>query len=132
MKIFSTCVPRASRSSEKGGSTLTAIIFTLVLASLGFVAIKVLPCLISEYQFQDGIQDIARYASAMHQDPGKVREAILKEAEKDGVPITSNDLKVEGTSGNFRISADYSVTVDLKVYQWTLDFHPAANNNSLT
>jgi hypothetical protein len=26
---------------------------------------------------------------------------------------------------------DYSVTVDLGVYQWTLNFHPTATNNAL-
>jgi hypothetical protein len=132
MKIYATDAFEPGRNTQLGAGHLTAIIFTLILASLGFVAFKVLPCMISEYQFQDALQDIARYGSAMHQDTGKVREAVLKEAEKDGVPITSKDLKVEGTSGNFRISADYSVTVDLKVYQWTLDFHPSASNNSLT
>lgn len=122
----------AARTAQKGSGTVSAIIFTLILVAAGYVALKVVPCLYSEYQFQDGIQDIARYASAMHQDTGKVREAVLKEAEKDDVPITTKDLKIQGTGGNFRISADYSVTVDLKVYQWTLDFHPSVSNNSLT
>jgi hypothetical protein len=128
----SMTTPATARNTQKGKGNLTAIIFTLILASLGFVALKVVPCLFNEYQFQDGIQDIARYASAMHQDPGKVREAVLKEAEKDDVPITTKDVKIEGTGGNFRISAEYSVTVDLKVYQWILDFHPSVSNNSLT
>jgi hypothetical protein len=26
---------------------------------------------------------------------------------------------------------DYSVTVDLHVYQWTLNFHPTVTNNAL-
>jgi hypothetical protein len=128
----SRTTPATARNAQNGKGNLTAIIFTLILAALGFVAVKVVPCLFNEYQFQDGIQDIARYASAMHQDTGKVREAVLKEAEKDDVPITTKDLKIVGTGGNFRISADYSVTVDLKVYQWTLDFHPSVSNNSLT
>jgi hypothetical protein len=38
---------------------------------------------------------------------------------------------VVSTSGNVHINVDYSVTVDLKVYQWTLNFHPAVSNASL-
>ena len=29
-------------------------------------------------------------------------------------------------------AADYSVTIDLNVYQWTLNFHPSAGNKALT
>ena len=132
MKVFPAYAFAPGHRAQRGAGTVTAIFFTLLLASVGFVAFKVLPCMISEYQFQDSLQDIARYASAMHQDSGKVRETILQEAAKDSIPITTKDLKVEGTGGNFRIRADYSVTVDLKFYQWTLDFHPSADNNSLT
>jgi hypothetical protein len=119
------------RNKERGAGHFKAILITLILASLVYVGFKVVPFLINEYQFQDGIQDIARYASAMRQDVAKVRVAVLKEAEKDEIPITSEDIKIEGTGGNFRISADYSVIVDLKVYQWTLNFHPSVSNNAL-
>jgi len=122
---------KSARQTEKGAGHLKAIVITLILISLVYVGFKVVPYLISEYAFQDGIQDIARYASAMRQDAGKVRMAVLKEAEKDDIPVTSEDIKIEGTGGNFRISADYSVIVDLKVYQWTLNFHPAVSNNAL-
>ena len=116
---------------QKGAGHLKAIVFTLILVSLIYTAFKVVPYLINEYEFQDGIQEIARYASAMRQDTGKVREAVLKEAQKDDVPVSAEDIKVEGTAGNYQISADYSVTADLKVYQWTLNFHPSVSNKAL-
>lgn len=46
-------------------------------------------------------------------------------------PIQSEDIKVEGAGGNVRINIDYSVTVDLGVYKWTLNFHPSVSNNAL-
>ena len=121
----------AARDTEKGAGHIKAILWTLILVSCVYVAFKVVPFLVNEYEFQDGIQDIARYASAMRQDAGKVREAVLKEAKKDDVPIRPEDLKIDGTAGNFRISADYTVIVDLKVYQWALSFHPSVSNNAL-
>jgi hypothetical protein len=122
---------RAVHVAERGAGHLKAIIFTLILASLIYVAFKVAPPMINEYQFQDGLQDIARFASVNRDSNEKIRDAILKEAKKDDVPVQAEDLKIEGAGGNIRISADYSVTADLGVYQWTLNFHPKVSNDAL-
>jgi YbbR domain-containing protein len=96
-----------------------------------YVAVKVIPVLVNEYEFQDSMQNIARNASANGGTIEKIRDAVLKEAEKDELPVNNEDIKVTAKGGNVRINVDYSVTVDLKVYQWTLNFHPAASNDSL-
>jgi hypothetical protein len=87
--------------------------------------------LINEYEFQDGMQTIARFASVNRDTNEKVRDAILKEAQKDDVPIKADDIKIVGNAGNVVINANYSVTVDLSVYQWTLNFHPKVTNDAL-
>ena len=61
----------------------------------------------------------------------QVKQAVLAEAQKEDLPVEAEDIKVEGNAGNIHINVDYSVTVDLKVYQWTLNFHPAASNAAL-
>jgi hypothetical protein len=119
------------RQAEKGAASFKAIIWTVILISLVFVGIKVTPLLVSEYEFQDSIQTIARMASVNRPTADKIRQSVLDEATKDNLPIDAKDIQVESTSGNIRISADYSVVVDLKVYQWTLNFHPTASNNAL-
>jgi cell division protein FtsL len=117
-----------ARQTERGAGHLKAILWTGVLVALIFAGFKVVPVLITEYQFQDGIQNIARFASATRKSNEEVKKAVLEEAQKDDVPIQTEDVKVEGSSGNVHINVDYSVTVDLAVYQWTLNFHPTANN----
>jgi len=87
---------------------------------------------VNEYQFIDGIQTLARFATATRQTPEQIRAAVMKEALSDGIPVAAEDIKVTAVNGNVRISADYSVTVDLTVYQWTINFHPAVGNDSLT
>jgi hypothetical protein len=87
--------------------------------------------MIDEYEFQDGIQTIARMATVNRPDSEKIRQAVLKEAEKDELPIRAEDIQVESAGGNVHISVNYSVTVDLKVYQWTVNFNPTATNNAL-
>jgi hypothetical protein len=119
------------RNSQRGSGNLKAIVWTLILAALVYVGIKVMPILVNEYEFQDSIQNIARFASVNRQDNPKIQKAVVTEAEKDDLPVRPEDVKVEGTNGNVRISVDYAVTVDLSVYQWTLNFHPTASNNAL-
>jgi len=122
---------RASRSSERGAGALKAIVWTLILASFVYVCVKVIPALVSEYEFQDGIQTVARFASVSRQTPEQIRTNVLSEAQKADIAINPEDIKIEALSGNIKINADYSVTIDLIVYQWTLNFHPSASNSAL-
>jgi predicted membrane protein len=116
---------------ERGAGHLKAIVFTLILASAIYVGFKVIPLLVNEYQFQDGMQTIARFASVNREPSDKIRAEILKEAQKDDVPVQADDIKIVGSAGNVRINVDYSVTADLGVYQWTLNFHPKVTNDAL-
>src|SRR6266851_3264917 len=133
--FFSRALPgrdaAAKRKGEKGGGHLKAIIWTMILVAFIYVAAMVLPILINEYQFQDSIQNIARFASVNRRNGDQIRKDVLDEALKEDLPVQAEDIKVESNAGNVKIFVDYSVTVDLKVYQWTLNFHPAASNASL-
>jgi Domain of unknown function (DUF4845) len=122
---------RPRGGSERGAGNLKAIVWTAILVAFIYGAAMVLPVLINEYQFQDSLQSIARFASVNRKDADQVKKAVLDAAEKEDLPIQAEDVKVEDHGGNVRINVDYSVTVDLKVYQWTLNFHPEASNASL-
>ncbi len=103
----------------------------MILVAFIYSAAMMLPVLINEYQFQDSLQSIARLASVNRKNPDQIRAAVMEEAQKEDLPVQAEDVKVVSDAGNIRIDVDYSVTVDLKVYQWTLNFHPAASNASL-
>jgi Domain of unknown function (DUF4845) len=96
-----------------------------------YVGVKVIPILFTNMQFQDAIQSTARFASVNRQSVDDIRASVLKEAESEDIPITAQDIHVKGDGGHVEIAADYSVTVNLGVYQWTLNFHPYAKNNPL-
>jgi len=123
---------QSARNCERGAGHFKAILWLLAFAAFIFVMVKIVPVLVDNFEFQDGVQTIARYASATRQAPEQIRAAVLKEAQKDEVPIDEKDVKIDAVSGNVRIHVDYSVTVDLAVYQWTLNFHPSVGNDSLT
>ena len=122
---------RGEREGEKGAGHAKAIVWTLILLSLIFVAIKVVPVLVNEYQFQDGLDNIARFASVNRTSSESVKKSVLDEASKEDLPIKAEDIKVQSGGRDVGISVDYSVTVDLIVYQWTLNFHPSATNKAL-
>ncbi len=102
---------------ERGAGRLKAIVWTLIAAACVYVSARVIPIYVNEYEFQDGMQTIARFATVNRQGPDQIRDAILKEAEKAELPVRKEDIKVRAASGNVNINVDYSVTVDLHVYQ---------------
>ena len=123
--------PVVKRNGEKGAGHMKAIVWTLILAAFIYVTAMTIPVLINEYQFQDSLDEIARFSSVGHKTNTEVQKAVLDEAQKEDLPIQAEDIKVAGAGGNIHINVDYSVTVDLKVYQWTLNFHPASSNSAI-
>jgi hypothetical protein len=122
---------QCSRDTQRGAGRLKAIIWLAIIIAMIYVGVKVIPILVNEYELTDGMENIARFATVNRQSPAQIKDAVLKEAQKDDVQLDSKDVKAESVNGNVRIEADYSVTVDLMVYQWTLDFHPSTSNNAL-
>jgi len=134
MQSFSSSNSREKlpvRCGQKGASHLKAILWTVLLVSMIYVAVKVVPVLIDEYQFQDSLQEIARFASVNRRTPEQLKQAVMDVAQKQDLPVEVDNIKVGQNGGNIRIHVDYTVTVDLMVYQWTMNFHPEASNSAL-
>jgi predicted membrane protein len=122
---------RSIPRGQHGAGRLKTIIWLAIFVSAIYVGVMVIPILVNEYQFQDAMTSTARFASANRQTADDIRASLVKEAKSEDIPIKPEDIHVESQSGNVRISAPYSVTVDLHVYQWTLNFNPTASNNAL-
>jgi hypothetical protein len=120
-----------ARLKERGSGRFKAMVWLAILALFVFVCIKVLPVLMSGYQFEDAMKTTARFASVNRQSPDDIRKNLLQEAAKDNLPIKAEDLRITSEAGNVHIEGTYSVTVDLNFYQWTLNFHPDVTNNAL-
>jgi len=119
------------RNAQRGGSHLKLVVWLLVVLAILFASFRIVPVLVDDFQFTDGIQDIARFASVNRQSVDDITNAVLKEAVKDDLPVSKENIKVESMSGNIRINVQFSVPVDLLVYQWTMNFNPSVSNNSL-
>ena len=116
---------------QRGGARLKAIFWTAVLVACGFVAFKVVPVYFANYQLQDKLQVEARFATVNRRSDDELREVIHKEIQERDIPARREDIKVQQSQRGVRISVDYTVTVDLKVYQLQLHFTPSADNRAL-
>jgi hypothetical protein len=121
------------QSGERGGSTFNLLVTLVILGSMAFACVKILPVYVENYQFQDSIEAESRFALTGYpkKGPDDVRADIFKKARELGLPVKQEDIRVTMTNGSVEISADYSYTFDLQFYQWTHDFHPHADNHSI-
>jgi len=122
---------RNSGNSERGGSGVKLFLLLLVLGSMVFAGIKVVPVYVNNYQMQDAIESEARFAIGSRLAAKDVRENVMKKVNEIGIPAQDDNLKVTVSQGSVNISLDYSVPVDLMVYKFTLDFHDHADNRSI-
>lgn len=122
---------RARWNGERGGARLKALLALIILGSAIFCAVRLVPPYFANYQLQDSMREEAAYASANRKQDDDIRADIEKKVKELGIPADDKDIQVSDDAGNVKISVDYTVPVDLAVYQLQLHFHPQANNASL-
>ena len=121
------------QSDERGGAKLNLVITLAILSSMAFAAAKIVPSYFANYQFQDAIESESRFALTGYprRSPDDIQDEVYKKAQDLGIPAKRDDIKVEMVNGQVSISLDYSVPIDLSVYQFTLQFHPHADNHTI-
>jgi hypothetical protein len=119
------------RSSERGGSKLNTVLTLLVVGFLIFSGVKIVPAYFANYQLQDSMQTEARFAIANHKAEEDIREDIWKKVQELEIPAKRENIKVSSEQRSVAISLDYVIPVDLRVYQFILEFHPHADNHTL-
>ena len=124
---------RARDTAERGGSKLNLIFTLLIMGGIVFAAVKMVPVYFANYQFQDAIESESRFALTGY--PKKsiddIREDVWNKAQELSIPAHKEDIQVNVNNGAVEISLDYSVPIDLAIYQLTLQFHPHADNHTI-
>jgi len=121
------------RIRQKGAAKIKFLLVVAILASAVFAAIQIIPPYFANYQFQDAIESESRFALTGYpkRSQDDIQNEVFKKAQELGIPVKPDDIKVDMTTGTVAISTDYSVPIDLKVYQFSLQFHPHADNHSI-
>ncbi len=122
-----------ARCRERGGTRINLLIALLILAAMGISAVKIVPVYVNNYQFQDAINTEARFAESVYPKKSavQIRQDIFSKAQDLDIPADPQDIQLDMSGGNVSISLDYSVPIDLYVYQFTLQFHPHADNHTI-
>jgi hypothetical protein len=129
--IQSASRSRAALRAEHGAGTIKAILWTVLLIYGAFVAYKILPAYVAEYQLQDKMQEQAKFAVVNRYPEEQIRDSIFKVIKDLEIPVKREDIKITATQDVVRIACDYSVPVDLLVYQMNLHFTPSSENKNL-
>ncbi len=128
---FTAKSSRSALRSQRGGGTIKAILWTILLIYGAFVAYKILPAYVAEYQLADKMQEQARFAVVNHYPEEQIRDSIFKVIKDLEIPVKREDIKIESSQDVVRIACDYTVPVDLLVYQMSLHFTPSSENKNL-
>src|SRR5580704_1131924 len=118
---------------QHGGAKLNLILTLAVLAAMAFICFKVIPPYFANYQFQDAIESESRFALSGYprRSQDDIQDEVYKKAQDLGIPAKRDDIHVMMGNGQVSISLDYQIPIDLNLYQFTLQFHPHADNHTI-
>jgi cell division protein FtsL len=116
---------------ERGFISFSGILALFFLVVVVFLALRLLPPYISNYQLQDAIQNLARSASYNQVSEEDLQKSVITSANGLGIALVPKQVSVRKGSESVVIAVRYSVPVDLLVRQLDLDFEPTASNTQI-
>ena len=117
---------QSSRRSQRGEGKLKAIIYTVILVTLVFLAVKLVPLYVAEYQLQDKMNEQAKFAVVNRYTEDQIRDILMKVIQDLDIPATRDDIKLTSTNHGVSISISYTVPVDFLVYKTDITFTPTS------
>ena len=105
---------------------LQTILALLLLGVAGYICARVFPPYFADGQLKDKMYEEARFAEANERSAEQLRDSIYAEAQKLEIPLRREDIQIEKNPNGTRITANYTVTVDLYYYQVDWAFHPTS------
>lgn len=107
---------------------LKALFGIFIVVAFFYLAWKILPPYIAEYQFQQEIQTIAHDNEYSPIDENGIRDQVKKKIIEVGVPVNPENVVVQKAGFDVIIGANYTVHIDAVLHPFDLDFHPATKN----
>lgn len=122
----------AKSRAQRGGARLRTLVVVALIAAFIFICFKVIPPYFAKYQLEDWLHTQIPFFLVNHLSDDALRAAVLKEVEAEGIPATAENIKIlQNNPRGVNVMVDYTVTVDLAVYELHLHFTPSMNNQSL-
>jgi hypothetical protein len=111
-----------SRRAERGEGRLKGLLYLAFLLIAVFVAIKVVPAYVANYQLKDKMTETAKFAIVNRYTEDQIKDNVFHTIQDLDIPAKRDDVKVANTNHGIEISVDYTVPVDFLVYKTDLDF----------
>ncbi len=103
-------------------SKLNGLIGLLVIAAGFYIAWNMIPPYFNHYNFQDGLDDIARKETYNGAKDDDIKQMVVLKAKSMDIPIKEDQVTVSRNGNNLGISVKYHVHVDMVVHPVDLDF----------
>jgi hypothetical protein len=112
----------SKRGFERGEGRLGLIVALLVVGVVAYAAYVIIPVKVMTYEFQDELEQEARFA-ALNKKDDIVHQRLLKKAKQLGIRLDPDELTISREGGSMLITARYAVPLDFSVYQteWTYE-----------
>ena len=120
-----------TRRTESGMISMKAILYLAFIAAVIFACFKIIPVYVNNYQLNDYIQSQTPFWLTQRATVEGIKKVILAKAADLDLPVAADDITVVANQNIVKISIDYHVPVDLKVYTLQLHFTPASENRSI-
>ncbi len=120
-------------NKQSGMATLKAVLAVALFVAMIFLAIKLVPPYINNYQFADDINTIARFSTyAQGKTVEAIREEVIQKAKENSITLKEEQVQVEKTQYGVAIDVKYTVAVDVPGYRFNLNFNPTTSNKMIT
>ncbi len=116
---------QASYGAERGEGRLKALVYLAVLFIGVYLAVKLVPLYVAEYELKDKMGEQARFAIVNRYTDDQIKDNIFKTIQDLDIPAKRDAVKVANTHNGLMISVEYTVPVDLMVYKTDLTFSPS-------
>jgi len=110
---------------------LKALIYLAILFASVYVAFKLVPAYVADYELRDKMSEQARFAIVNKYSEEQIRDNIYRTIQDLDIPARREDVKVENTNHGIMISVNYTVPVDLVVYKTDLNFSASSEGRDL-
>jgi len=114
--------------SAEGKAAAGCLFYILLLGIAIFIGIRVVPLYYSYTSFETDVKTEVSHAGAHSFDDETVIKDLLDLARRNEINLTSDNVKIDRSAGQVRITIRYSVPVDFIVCRRTLNFEIKASS----
>ena len=100
---------KCDQRAERGAGSLKTVVFVALGLLAIYLAFKLVPPYVSEYQLQDKMQEMARFGIVNHYSEEQIRDNVFKVVQDLDIPAKREDIKVSVTPVPVKLSLEYTV-----------------------